>query len=165
MPRAGLAASHHATPQEFSMATDSNSDSLKRREFLTKTGSGLLAAVAVPAGAAWAGAATPNPAESAAFPPVPSRTPGAGAKKNDAGKSDRDWTRSDGDRNRWLSEQQTLPAGRLDCRQEQSQSMGEEIRGQGNSCRYLELPRQSRPSECSARCKGRGYVSQNGSPR
>jgi len=81
MPRAGLAASHHATPQEFSMATDSNSDSLKRREFLTKTGSGLLAAVAVPAGAAWAGAATPNPAESAAFPPVPSRTPGAGAKK------------------------------------------------------------------------------------
>jgi len=63
------------------MATSSNSDSLKRREFLTKTGSGLLAAAAVPAGAAWAGAGTPNPAASASFPPVSFRTPSTGAKK------------------------------------------------------------------------------------
>jgi len=63
------------------MATDSNSDSIKRREFLTKTGSGLLGAAAVPAGAAWASTATPNPLDTAAFPPPPSRTPSVGAKK------------------------------------------------------------------------------------
>src|SRR5882724_9252392 len=47
--------SDFAPPQELSMAIGSNADSMKRREFLTKTGSGLLAAAAVPAGSALAG--------------------------------------------------------------------------------------------------------------
>src|SRR5262249_53144065 len=57
------------------------SDSIKRREFLTKTGSGLLAAAAIPAGTGFASNETGIPAETASFPPAPSRTPGVGAKK------------------------------------------------------------------------------------
>lgn len=67
------------------MATVSNSDSMKRRDFLTKTGSGLLAA-AIPAGAALAVPADATPAgaslsDTAAFPPPLTRTPSIGAKK------------------------------------------------------------------------------------
>ena len=64
------------------MASGPDSSSLKRREFLTKTGSGLLAAAAVPAGAAWAASSnSAPPADSAAFPPPPIRTPSPGTKK------------------------------------------------------------------------------------
>jgi len=63
------------------MARAKDFSSLKRREFLTKTGSGLLATAAVPAGAAWAAPDSPSPADSAAFPPAPLRTPSPGAKK------------------------------------------------------------------------------------
>ena len=62
------------------MATVSNSDSMKRRDFLTKTGSGLLAAT-MPAGAALAVPADASPSDTAAFPPPLSRTPSIGAKK------------------------------------------------------------------------------------
>jgi len=41
----------------------------------------LAAAAAVPAGAAWAASDSASPAESAAFPPAPSRTPSIGAEK------------------------------------------------------------------------------------
>jgi sugar phosphate isomerase/epimerase len=63
------------------MAIASASDSMKRREFLTKTGGGLLAAAAIPASAAVATAKTAAPSETAAFPLPLSRTPGMGAKK------------------------------------------------------------------------------------
>src|SRR5215813_40744 len=63
------------------MASGPDSASLKRRDFLTKTGSGLLAAASIPAGAAWASAESPQPLETAAFPPPSSRTPSPGAKK------------------------------------------------------------------------------------
>ncbi len=63
------------------MASGPDSSSLKRREFLTKTGSGLLAAAAaVPASAAWAASDSSSPVESAAFPAA-SRTPSMGAKR------------------------------------------------------------------------------------
>jgi len=54
--------------------------SLKRREFLSKTGSGLLAAATVPAGA-WAAPDSPSPLDSAAFPHATSRTASPGTKK------------------------------------------------------------------------------------
>jgi len=63
------------------MAIGSNADSMKRREFLTKTGSGLLAAAALPADAAMAATKSDGPADTAAFPPPPSRTPSPAAKK------------------------------------------------------------------------------------
>ena len=65
------------------MAHAKDSSSLKRREFLSKTGSGLLAAAAAPAGAAWgaSGSSLPAGADSAAFALAPSRTPSPGAKK------------------------------------------------------------------------------------
>ena len=63
------------------MSVPPNSNSIKRRDFLAKTGSGLLAAAAVPAAASWADAATKGMPESTAFPPSPSRTPSPSAKK------------------------------------------------------------------------------------
>src|SRR5262250_1763621 len=63
------------------MARAKDFSSLKRREFLTKTGSGLLAAAAAPSGAAWAAPDSPSSADSAAFPPPAVRTPSPGAKK------------------------------------------------------------------------------------
>src|SRR5262249_58838724 len=59
------------------MARAKGSSSLKRREFLSKTGSGLLAAATVPAGA-WAAPDSPSPLDGAAFPPPPSRPPSPG---------------------------------------------------------------------------------------
>src|SRR5882724_7535299 len=53
MPRVSFY-SEFAARWELSMAIGSNADSMKRREFLTKTGSGLLAAAALPADAAMA---------------------------------------------------------------------------------------------------------------
>jgi len=63
------------------MAIGSNADSMKRREFLTKTGSGLLAAAALPADAAMAAPKSDALADTAALPPPPSRTPSPAAKK------------------------------------------------------------------------------------
>lgn len=63
------------------MPTGSSSDSMKRREFLTKTGSGLLAAAAVPAGSTLAAKKTDTPSDTAVFPPPVTRTPSPGAKK------------------------------------------------------------------------------------
>src|SRR5260221_7436922 len=80
MPRVSYY-SEFAARQELSMAIGSNFDSMKRREFLTKTGSGLLAAAAVPAGAAMAGPKSDGTADTAVFPPPPSRTPSPAAKK------------------------------------------------------------------------------------
>src|SRR5256885_8927777 len=73
--------SDFAPPKELSMAIGLNADSMKRREFLTKPGSGLLAAAAVPAGPALAGPESDRPADTAVFPPPPSRTPSPAAKK------------------------------------------------------------------------------------
>ncbi len=63
------------------MAIGSNFDSIKRREFMAKAGAGLLAAAAVPAGAALASAKSDGPADTAVFPLPPSRTPSPAAKK------------------------------------------------------------------------------------
>ena len=62
------------------MASGQDSSSLRRREFLSKTGSGLLAAAAVPS-AAWAAPDSVPSAHARAFPPAFSRTPSPGAKK------------------------------------------------------------------------------------
>jgi sugar phosphate isomerase/epimerase len=81
MPRVALLSLYLRFLQESLMATSSNRNSLKRRDFLAKTGSSLLAAAAVPAASSWASPPGGTPANSAAFPPRPSRTPSTGAKK------------------------------------------------------------------------------------
>jgi sugar phosphate isomerase/epimerase len=65
------------------MAAGSDSDFMKRREFLTKTGSGLLAAAAIPAGAAMAAGKNnaPGPLDTGVFPAPETRTASPGAKK------------------------------------------------------------------------------------
>ena len=63
------------------MASSKDSGFLGRREFLTRTGSGLIAAAAVPAGTALAAKAPETPSDTAVFPPPLTRTPSPVAKK------------------------------------------------------------------------------------
>jgi len=79
MPRVSFY-SEFAARWELSMAIGSNADSMKRREFLTKTGSGLLAAAALRRMQPWR-AEIGCTADTAALPPPPSRTPSPAAKK------------------------------------------------------------------------------------